>query len=173
MATHNPRNESLLNQIRRAALQTKEGIKQPIVTDGRRLMLGALEVLAQKETNIQSFYEAAEEEFNADPLNFFKEFIQPFIGKDLYAPQETDPDKDPEVAVRKGLQMLGALWNSVPGTDSPGDGSETVDESDNPGTASKATDTYIPQSANPQTETSIGPKDRKPTSLDLDSDLEI
>lgn len=119
-----PRNytDNLMELLREQALGARQGIKHPIVTDGRRLMIGALDVLCQDPHNLQKFYDAAQEAFDTDPLVFYDRYIKPIIGKNMIeGPSDDGDDMSSPDQVREALMVVKELESTVP-TEEPTDG---------------------------------------------------
>jgi hypothetical protein len=131
MNIHEMGTGEFLSKIKEQALQVKNGVQQPIVTDGRRLMVGALDVLCQDPHNLQKFYEAAQEAFDNNPLIFYDAYIKPLIGKATIEPADNQSTEDPAELVRRGLAQLSQLEATVPLSENEEEGNQHEQQPDN------------------------------------------
>lgn len=72
-------------QVRRQAverLRTGAKGKSRVIPPGRRCALIAIDALMSKQENIQKFYDALQEKFDTDPVEFYKVIVEPVLPKD-------------------------------------------------------------------------------------------
>lgn len=100
----------MLSESDRIELIRSEAIKAasaksraPVQAPGRRCMLMALDVMLSEPSNIQKFYDAAQERFDTDPVGFYKEFVLPVTPKDMVTESGDDSAMPTNVTVNVTL----------------------------------------------------------------------
>ncbi len=73
--------------------------------NGRRAALQAMDALMSEPGNLQKLYDAAQKEFDDNPVKFFQEVIVPITPRELQL--EDDGDNSPQAKAAQAREAIG------------------------------------------------------------------